>query len=131
MHGSSSRPANVAGSWGRLWLRCVGAYAGIVRYGETGIRTRDTTIFSRVLYQLSYLAAGQPSDARCYLLSDRPDEPCVRAACWPGAPRRSVFPGFQIRQRVDRASTGGLPAADPHLEVQMRRRRIAGLPGLA
>jgi hypothetical protein len=25
--------------------------------GETGIRTRDTTIFSRVLYQLSYLAA--------------------------------------------------------------------------
>ena len=31
--------------------------------GETGIRTRDTTIFSRVLYQLSYLAAGRPSDA--------------------------------------------------------------------
>ena len=25
--------------------------------GEGGIRTRDTTIFSRVLYQLSYLAA--------------------------------------------------------------------------
>ena len=25
-------------------------------YGEGGIRTRDTTIFSRVLYQLSYLA---------------------------------------------------------------------------
>lgn len=24
--------------------------------GEGGIRTRDTTIFSRVLYQLSYLA---------------------------------------------------------------------------
>jgi hypothetical protein len=24
--------------------------------GETGTRTRDTTIFSRVLYQLSYLA---------------------------------------------------------------------------
>jgi hypothetical protein len=26
-------------------------------YGEGGIRTRDTTIFSRVLYQLSYLAS--------------------------------------------------------------------------
>lgn len=26
--------------------------------GEGGNRTRDTTIFSRVLYQLSYLAAG-------------------------------------------------------------------------
>ena len=26
--------------------------------GEGGIRTRDTTIFSRVLYQLSYLASG-------------------------------------------------------------------------
>ena len=29
--------------------------------GETGTRTRDTTIFSRVLYQLSYLALA----ARC------------------------------------------------------------------
>ena len=28
-------------------------------YGEGGIRTRDTTIFSRVLYQLSYLASAQ------------------------------------------------------------------------
>jgi precorrin-4 methylase len=27
--------------------------------GETRIRTGDTTIFSRVLYQLSYLAAQQ------------------------------------------------------------------------
>jgi hypothetical protein len=40
--------------------------------GEGGIRTRDTTIFSRVLYQLSYLAgrlsalaaAGHRSGAR-------------------------------------------------------------------
>ena len=31
------------------------------RYGETRIRTGDTTIFSRVLYQLSYLAVR----ARC------------------------------------------------------------------
>lgn len=29
--------------------------------GEGGIRTRDTTIFSRVLYQLSYLAASGES----------------------------------------------------------------------
>jgi hypothetical protein len=36
----------------------IGTQAGIrsPRYGEGGIRTRDTTIFSRVLYQLSYLA---------------------------------------------------------------------------
>ena len=32
-------------------------YQGL-RRGETETRTRDTTIFSRVLYQLSYLAAG-------------------------------------------------------------------------
>ena len=39
-------------------------------YGETGIRTRDTTIFSRVLYQLSYLAADRASIAlRCYRLA--------------------------------------------------------------
>jgi hypothetical protein len=30
--------------------------AGIFRDGETQTRTGDTTIFSRVLYQLSYLA---------------------------------------------------------------------------
>ena len=30
------------------------------RYGEGQNRTGDTTIFSRVLYQLSYLAAEQP-----------------------------------------------------------------------
>jgi hypothetical protein len=38
-------------------------WAGTKRDGETGIRTRDTTIFSRVLYQLSYLAAGHSSPA--------------------------------------------------------------------
>jgi hypothetical protein len=32
---------------------------GISGDGETQIRTGDTTIFSRVLYQLSYLAAGE------------------------------------------------------------------------
>ena len=34
-----------------------GRFAGIYAHGETRIRTGDTTIFSRVLYQLSYLAA--------------------------------------------------------------------------
>ena len=31
----------------------------ICRHGETRTRTGDTTIFSRVLYQLSYLAPAQ------------------------------------------------------------------------
>ena len=31
--------------------------------GEGGIRTRDTTIFSRVLYQLSYLASARERPA--------------------------------------------------------------------
>jgi hypothetical protein len=35
-------------------LRC--PLAARPNNGEGGIRTRDTTIFSRVLYQLSYLA---------------------------------------------------------------------------
>jgi hypothetical protein len=34
---------------------------GIGAHGEGGNRTRDTTIFSRVLYQLSYLAWGRLS----------------------------------------------------------------------
>ena len=33
---------------------------GVSADGETRIRTGDTTIFSRVLYQLSYLAVGRP-----------------------------------------------------------------------
>ena len=32
-------------------------------YGETRTRTGDTTIFSRVLYQLSYLAAAGEDNA--------------------------------------------------------------------
>jgi hypothetical protein len=40
--------------------RCVtGAESRACRDGETRTRTGDTTIFSRVLYQLSYLAAGR------------------------------------------------------------------------
>ena|GEM_PF-2795746 len=34
------------------------------RSGEGGNRTHDTTIFSRVLYQLSYLAWGAESALR-------------------------------------------------------------------
>jgi hypothetical protein len=34
-------------------------FAGRSVSGETGTRTRDTTIFSRVLYQLSYLAVAR------------------------------------------------------------------------
>src|SRR5690349_8431700 len=33
-------------------------FAGYLSHGETRTRTGDTTIFSRVLYQLSYLAVG-------------------------------------------------------------------------
>ena len=48
-----------------------GARAGIFRNGETQIRTGDTTIFSRVLYQLSYLAADRTSiGIRCYCFSN-------------------------------------------------------------
>ena len=37
---------------------------GLPEDGETRTRTGDTTIFSRVLYQLSYLAAGAEDIAR-------------------------------------------------------------------
>jgi integrase len=43
----------------------------------------------------------------------------------------AVFPSFEIRQRVDRVPAWRVPAADPHLEVQVRRSRVAALPGLA
>jgi len=36
----------------------MGMDAGTRAYGETRTRTGDTTIFSRVLYQLSYLAVA-------------------------------------------------------------------------
>jgi hypothetical protein len=42
-----------------------GKFAALLQSGETRIRTGDTTIFSRVLYQLSYLAViGDPSAER-------------------------------------------------------------------
>src|ERR1700704_6354821 len=43
----------------------------------------------------------------------------------------ALFPSFEIRQRGDRMPAWRVPAADPHLEVQMRRGRVAGLPSLA
>ncbi len=49
-------------------------FAGPSMYGETQIRTGDTTIFSRVLYQLSYLA-GAPDASAC-------------TALWPQSARR-------------------------------------------
>ena len=45
--------------------------------GETRIRTGDTAIFSRVLYQLSYLAAGGDASG-CD--PERPLEPGGRSA---------------------------------------------------
>ena len=61
----------------------MGLIAGSSRDGEGGIRTRDTTIFSRVLYQLSYLAATEHG------IGARPESPVrwaedgspARAAC--------------------------------------------------
>jgi hypothetical protein len=46
-------------------------FAETFSYGETRTRTGDTTIFSRVLYQLSYLAAVDAS-TRPMLLARRP-----------------------------------------------------------
>src|SRR5580693_6312071 len=46
------------------------------------------------------------------------------------SPRRG-FPSFQVNQRVDRIPALGLPAANPHLEVQMRPGGVAGLADLA
>ena len=103
-------------------------------YGETRTRTGDTTIFSRVLYQLSYLAAGRLG-ARCYRLAGAAG--CPEAAVQParaaadGSAARRLFPGLQVGQRVDRVAAGRVPAADPHLEVQVRRGRVAGLAGEA
>ena len=48
---------------GKNEIQQLSAFAG---YGETRTRTGDTTIFSRVLYQLSYLAVAalEPSAPR-------------------------------------------------------------------
>src|SRR6185312_16607649 len=48
-----------------------------------------------------------------------------------GALGAGLFPGLEVGQRVDRMTARSLPAADPHLQVQVRCRRVAGLPGAA
>ena len=76
------------------------------RDGETRTRTGDTTIFSRVLYQLSYLAAARERLAR------RPPTPCRSG---------SGSIGW---------AAGRAPAARPDLEVQVRAVDVAGLADL-
>src|SRR5581483_5627784 len=66
---------------------------------------------------------------RCYRVASDPSRT-------PGRPPAATlgarfFPGFQVGQGVDRMAAGCLPAAYPHLEVQMRRGRITGLTGTA
>jgi len=51
-------------------------FAGKKRNGETGTRTRDTTIFSRVLYQLSYLAENACKSALLSLSRGGIAPPC-------------------------------------------------------
>ncbi len=85
--------------------------------GETGTRTRDTTIFSRVLYQLSYLAACAARGPLVDAIGCAPIEE---------AHRRPV-PTLRGRAAGRSGARRGLPAADPHLEVQVRarsRRRV-------
>src|SRR3954471_15779091 len=84
--------------------------------GETRTRTGDTTIFSRVLYQLSYLAAAEKRLARGWRR---------------GGGSRAAGPGQQGGQRVDGlGACGRAPAARPDLEVQVRAVCIAGLADL-
>ncbi len=96
--------------------------------GESRNRTDDTTIFSRVLYQLSYLAAcrySRPVDASGRARARGARRCGVHAASPRLVARR--FPGLEIGERVDRVPARRLPAADPHLEVQVRRGGVAGL----
>src|SRR5205807_9145988 len=69
--------------------------AGIFRNGETRNRTGDTTIFSRVLYQLSYLA-----------------EPLLISNYRLALPRRKVGPigPNLLRWKTRRVAAAGWPA---------------------
>ena len=49
--------------------------------GETRTRTGDTTIFSRVLYQLSYLAAGQKASGSSHEGATDDDAARVEGGC--------------------------------------------------
>ncbi len=59
-------------------------------HGERRTRTADTTIFSRVLYQLSYLAASRLRRLRCYRLE-------APAFCVPSASTGASGPMLQGR----------------------------------
>ena len=77
--------------------------------GETRIRTGDTTIFSRVLYQLSYLAATpdrSPLPARRTRLAAEPAR--ARTAAAPAV--AGVFPRLRDRA-ADRSSCPPAPAS--------------------
>jgi hypothetical protein len=57
------------------------AHTQLFPHGETQTRTGDTTIFSRVLYQLSYLAEPDPALAGPWPVPTGPD-PMLPAAAW-------------------------------------------------
>src|SRR6476619_1454885 len=78
------------------------------RSGETRTRTGDTTIFSRVLYQLSYLAAGVDASRR--RVRSR------RAATGPGrhaARRGRVWRWRQVRGAGPAGGGAELPLGGP------------------
>ena len=67
-------------------------YRAVRANGEGQDRTGDTTIFSRVLYQLSYLAERRRSTLRLAFLA---------GACAGWAPRRGACPAARLdRQGV-------------------------------
>jgi len=114
--------------WHRARSKKTRRHAGLSRNGETRTRTGDTTIFSRVLYQLSYLA----EPPRWYLARRGRRWSLTAARVGSGGLRTSgVVPGQQVGQRVDGVRSGHTPAAHPHLKVQVRCGRVASLADLA
>src|ERR1700710_729085 len=87
-----------------------GPICGAFGDGETRTRTGDTTIFSRVLYQLSYLAV-------------------VRAAMLARGLRPGV-PAQEVGERVDGVAAGP-PGAFPDLEVQVGADRVPRVADLS
>jgi hypothetical protein len=86
-------------------LRNVSYGDGRVSYGEGRNRTGDTTVFSRVLYRLSYLASRRVSVAKpCGSLG-----PCVAAASRILVIFHQVTPGLGRSPRGARASGRALP----------------------
>lgn len=109
------------------------ALQGPLGGGETGTRTRDTTIFSRVLYQLSYLAeAGQGTGWPAGLAAGRVGvgEAGVQVGR-PAAPSRAA----NVPVRLPRARAGMPPcrpgARDTRAGRTIRRRGWAAWTGTA